>query len=993
MEKDNQKKTVFQRLKRLMTVTEKDVVEEKERERKKLKEAPPIEDSEIKDNTEELKEELVEKKRKKPFLKIVKNEPQLDDDENRVFDEKEISVENEDDVELIGNHEHNIQKNSRKLNENEDDVEQSKEDENNKGNISESDDLEKKPRKKGKSFINSVFKIGQALNAKPDEFVSDDELSDIIKDDDINLDENNPDVPQEVTDENQENQGSEVSPPPKKEYKSAPFIEDIDMSFVKVQKVNGNIFIENNIEPMYTIETADIELNIEIGKLTPILMDAYEEYLEPDVLKAKREEENKKRAAVNDEDIITKATTAFGGIEESSKDYEKIFENTTNSRIKSDKKEEPVEEMEKSTLPNLTEKEKKKLEKEKLKEEKRQNKAKEKELKREARKNRSFRDRLLYGYNTTIDYNKFSTDNESFEKIEDYERPQDARDVMVEINTNIRKQLLRTIVTSIVFVFALVLVICQKFFISFIDSIIPNADVFYCIATLVLLAICVGVCGITVKNGLIPLISFDGNSDTPVAVASVAAIIQCIVSLFDTKLFYSGVQSLYAVMVMFSLALNSLGKMIMVLRIKDNFRFVACDRKKYAVTIFNEKKISEKMVRGTNAAGSTVVYQRPTNFYKNFLKLSYSQDISEEKVAKISRVSLICSIVLAIVNGIVFKNVISAFSTFAMVSCISIPSACLLSVNIPIKMLCKKVLRNDAMIVGYPAIAQFEEASAVMVDSKELYPRSTVELVGIKPYVPQEALKIELLNAAAVLKVVNTSLTYVFSDLIDKKDTELPYVDSVKFEEGKGIVGWIGGERVLIGRRNLFKAYGVALPPEKDEKQFRDEQRNITYIANAGRLLAMVVTSYSFDDKIKEEMKNLEKNGVSILVRTVDPNLTAKRIASDYGIHENSVKILPNSLGKICREVVTEKGRRARCYIGTRGKFVSLAKALSGCIKIKSNISIAVIVQMIGVVLGIIISAFVALFASEQGMGVFELLCFMAFWTVASIIAPIIKKL
>lgn len=1026
-ENDNSKKTVFQKLKRLMTVTEKDVIEEKKKEKRVLKEAKPVKDSEhfTASDKQADTDTLKERKNKKPFLKIVDSDPHFDENQEDIPQEETV-VENEDDVELIGKHERVAQdkvkadsqknKGERKKyifsddddEDDEDDTDNDSDygaDEEQEGSYSLSGlqrDSDKKPRKK-KSFFKSIFKIGQALNAKPDEFMSDDEISS------PQIDKSHKNRSDKYKEKNSHKADSAIdssaeaeintygsaydSLSVKSEIKAQPPIEDIDMSFVTVQKVNGNIFIEGDIEPMYTIETAPTSFNIEIGKLSPILMDAYEAYLEPEVLEAKKAEQAKKQAEVLDDEIITQATTAF---DVSINKEEEIKETDIDQGILEEKDDSVIEPEEEEKVENsetietfIDEKEKKRLEKKRLKEEKKRLKKAEKAEK----KKRTVKERLFSDYSTAMDYGAFTTvGEEEVQKIEDYETQQDARAVMVEINMNIRKLFFRTLILAIVFVLDLAVTILQRFFPGILDGIIPNIDMVYCVTNLVLLSIGVGVSAITIKNGLVPLLGFKGNSDTAVAVATIATIAQCVVSFFDCYSFYHGSQSLYTILVLFAFVLNSLGKMIMMLRIKDNFRFVAQDRRKYAATILNDKKNAERMVRGTNAADPIIAYQRKTNFYKNFLKLSYAPDPSENMASKFSLLGLVCSVVVAIIHGIMFRSVTGAFSAFAMVACLSVPVACLMAVNIPMKNLCKKVLRSDAMIVGYPAVTQFVDTAAIMVDSRELYPRSTVKMVSLKPYIPSPILESSMLNAAAVLKVANTSLTYVFSEVIDKKDENLPYVDSVKFEENKGIVGWIGGERVLIGGRQLMQKYGIEMPPYEDEKPFIEEHRNITYLANAGQLIAMIVTSYSPDDKIKREIKKLEENGVSIIVRTADPNLTSKRIASDYGIHNGSVKILPNSLGKVCKEAINERSRRARCYIGTRGKFHSLARAVSGCIKIKSNITLAVVIQIIGLVLGILFTTVVALLSGEQGMGAFELLCFMIFWAAAAIIVPLIQK-
>lgn len=562
---------------------------------------------------------------------------------------------------------------------------------------------------------------------------------------------------------------------------------------------------------------------------------------------------------------------------------------------------------------------------------------------------------------------------------------------MVEINLNIRNEFFRAIITGVIFVLELALIIIKNFFPTIFDGVIPNADFVYCVTNLVLLSIAVGCSVNTIKRGLIPLLGFKGNSETGVAVASIAVLIQSIAAFFNCYAFYHGSQSLYSILVVFALATNSLGKMVQQLRIKDNFRFVAQERRKYAVTILNDRRNAEKMVRGTNADDPVIAYQKRTDFFSNFMKLSYAKDPSESMASTFSLIGLVVSVVVAIIHGIVYQTAIGAISSFAMVASLSVPVACMLAVNIPIKKLCTKALREEAMIVGYPAITQFVDTSAIMLDSRELYPSSSVKLVRIKQYVTSN-FESCMLNAAAVLKMANTSLTYVFSDVITGKADSLPYVDSVKFEENKGIVGWIGGERILIGRRELLEKYGITPPPFEDAQPFIDENRNITYLANAGQLVAMIVTSYTPDSKLKQELQRLEKNGVSVLVRTADPNLTTKRIADDYDMHIRSVKILPNSLGNICKEALKERSGKSRCYIGTRGKTSSLARAVSGCIKIKNNITIAVVVQLIGLIIMIGYGAIVSIMSGDLGVSSFGITCFSILWAIIDIAVPLLLK-
>lgn len=105
MDKDKEKNGFLDKLKKLVTTTEKDVIEQREREKRTLKEAVAPAPKGRKKATVAQTDSDNEKqdKPRKPFLKIVDSDPHFD--ENQESDPQETAVENEDDVELVGSHE------------------------------------------------------------------------------------------------------------------------------------------------------------------------------------------------------------------------------------------------------------------------------------------------------------------------------------------------------------------------------------------------------------------------------------------------------------------------------------------------------------------------------------------------------------------------------------------------------------------------------------------------------------------------------------------------------------------------------------------------------------------------------------------------------------------------------------------------------------------------------------------------------------------------
>ena len=92
------------------------------------------------------------------------------------------------------------------------------------------------------------------------------------------------------------------------------------------------------------------------------------------------------------------------------------------------------------------------------------------------------------------------------------------------------------------------------------------------------------------------------------------------------------------------------------------------------------------------------------------------------------------------------------------------------------------------------------------------------------------------------------------------------------------------------------------------------------------------------------------------------------------------------------KEAQSVEEESSRAYLITHGKAAALARAVSGSVRIKQNISLAIIIQLIAVILGILIAAPVVLYASIGVMGTLEVLIYTLFWAAAAIIAPAIQK-
>ena len=731
--------------------------------------------------------------------------------------------------------------------------------------------------------------------------------------------------------------------------------------------------------PCYRHESKENQIKVKAGRFTDVVESEYDEYLQSnDPTISKNYHDLQKSIGVRQSLLYTLNKLASKG------------------KIGQEKKpEKPKIEQEKAEIRPESKIEKKEIERKIInKPNKPENKITTSENKKSAKKQSKFKRffKALGGaFLETFTTKRKSSDKDILQHSA-YQTKQDEKYVFSQTKANIKKLSLHFAVFFVIGAIMLVLVFVQRSQESKIfESILPNGALGYCMINLLLLVFC-GVLGRAyIINGLKPLKRFKGNCDTLMSLAFIACVLQGIASLFTAGSFVNNEAHLYGFLAVFALICNTLGRLLSAIRVKKNFAFLTSRSPVYVGKILNDEEIARRMVSGTTAQKGIVAYQHITSFLSDFLKISYAPDPSEEASGKLAPITIVSTLFVSILYTILHPGVQGAFSVFAVMLCISIPFCSLLAGNIPMLLFSSKTLKYNAMVAGYPSIKQFGDTSSVMVSAKELFPKGSIKLEELKTFLDFRIDEI-LLSAAVVLKDAGSPLEQLFEDKLKQNSSSLPKVESVLYEEKSGLVGWVNGERVLIGNKTLMKRYHIAMPENIREEYYKKQQKQIVYIAYSGQLAAMLVTEYNANQTVQEELQNSEKNGLSFLVGTTDPNVTADLLAQKFNIFFRSIKILPNGYANVMDEVTSKVDETSRSYLATRGAFSSLSRAVSGCIKIKSNMTMGIVLELFSLILGVILCATLVLYSSVARLTVLEILVYVLFWLFATIVAQLIKK-
>lgn len=413
-----------------------------------------------------------------------------------------------------------------------------------------------------------------------------------------------------------------------------------------------------------------------------------------------------------------------------------------------------------------------------------------------------------------------------------------------------------------------------------------------------LLLLCAGgalICANIIGAGFGALFRLRANSDTPAALAVLAVLMQGVILMIYPNQLLADSVSVYIPAAMLVLLFTLAGKLMLAGRIQRNFQFLTSDKEKYAMlSVFNHD-FARELSRGLGPEIDEVAYSARVDFITGFLLKSNSGDYSDNFYCVSAPVSFAGALLVGGVTGFLAESPVLAVSAFAATMCVCAPLSSAIVPHLMLGRMSKWLCKRGAMLAGYETAEEIAAAGAVIIDEKEVFPGESVQLHGMKVFA-EKRIDEAILDAASVILSCNGLMSGVFLNMIGGNQKMLKKVDGLIYEDGMGVSAWVDGKRVLIGSRELMQNHEVECPSRDFEARYTKGGRRVLYIANSGELSAMFVVSYNGETRTAERLADLERRGVSMILYTTDPNVTAELVASVFGIRKGSLRVLPAKL-------------------------------------------------------------------------------------------------
>jgi len=382
-------------------------------------------------------------------------------------------------------------------------------------------------------------------------------------------------------------------------------------------------------------------------------------------------------------------------------------------------------------------------------------------------------------------------------------------------------------------------------------------------------------------------------------------------------------------------------------------------RERLAFDVVSDKKpklsleMLERKIQAEASSGFSFkqdFFVEKVNFVGNFFTRSGRRSVQFSEYFHELAFSALASLIISLLSIYLTDDVSTAFTAFVFSMLICVPMQ-FLTVNIyPFFHLTKGLSRLGSAVIGDAVTEEYNDADTIYLEDAEMFGKHGARVVGVRVYNDMDFYAI-LSYALSVFTIVGAPLCNVFDNAaheIEKKEN----VKITNISVG-GVEAVVDLKTVHVGNLAFMRSHGY-FPKRNpdDEQKIESGQVCILYMAIGGELCAKIYLQYTVTQRFEKFAAEMLKNGVRVGIRTLDPNINEKMIATLRNDREVSIKVIrptPNELIPI--------GKHSDSGIVTSKNSHMVFKILEQCFNIKRIHQKQRQLRLIALLLGALISA------------------------------------
>ena len=267
-----------------------------------------------------------------------------------------------------------------------------------------------------------------------------------------------------------------------------------------------------------------------------------------------------------------------------------------------------------------------------------------------------------------------------------------------------------------------------------------------------------------------------------------------------------------------------------------------------------------------------------------------------------------------------------SYGLVAAVSVLIIACPCALGLATPMSIMVGvgRGAHAGVLIKNAEALERLEKVTTLVVDKTGTLTEGRPSVTGVIP-APGTDEDTLLRLSAGVERASEHPLARAIVQAAEARGISIPAVQGFDSPTGKGAVGMIEGQHVVLGNANFLAETGVTTDTMAAAADgLREAGATAIFVSVAGKLAGVLGISDPVKQSTPEALAGLKEAGIRVIMLTGDNRRTALAVARQLGIEHVEADILPDE-----KSAVVQRYKAQGEVVGMAGDGVNDAPALA----------------------------------------------------------------
>ncbi|MGE5540515.1 MAG: heavy metal translocating P-type ATPase [Gemmatimonas sp.] len=249
-----------------------------------------------------------------------------------------------------------------------------------------------------------------------------------------------------------------------------------------------------------------------------------------------------------------------------------------------------------------------------------------------------------------------------------------------------------------------------------------------------------------------------------------------------------------------------------------------------------------------------------------------------------------------------------AYGLVAAVAVLIIACPCALGLATPMSIMVGvgRGAQSGVLIKNAEALERMERIDTLVVDKTGTLTEGKPSVIAVAPIdgVTEEQL---LAHAAAVEQSSEHPLAKAIVVAAGARKLVIPAVADFNAPTGKGVMGTVDGNRVVLGTAKFLSEQGIdPAPLGARADELRREGATVLFVGIAGKVKGVIAIADAVKETTPEALASLRAEGVRVVMLTGDNRTTAEAVARRLGLPDVEADVLPDQKSAVVQRLKGE---------------------------------------------------------------------------------------